>query len=68
MNDTDETLEEMTRRLAQNRYDIRQFHKWRLSDGPDKDWAEAERIARDTFAVSKPDVHGNPVSVGSDKI
>ena len=65
---TEETPEEMTRRLAQNRYDIRQFHKWRLSDGPSEDWAEAQRIVRDTFAVSKPDVHRNSISVGSDKI
>jgi hypothetical protein len=57
MTDIEETPEEMTRRLAQNRYDIRQFHKWRLSDGPSEDCTEAERIIRDTLAMSRLNVH-----------
>ena len=48
-NDT-ETIEEYTRRLAKNRYDMRMHFKWRLSDTADDDYRYASEIVRRELA------------------
>ena len=45
--DTDEeTIEERTRRYAQNRYDLRMAKRYRLEDTEKDDWAYAEDLVR----------------------
>jgi len=47
--DSEETLEERIRRYAQNRYDMRIHHKWKLWETADDDWRAAEELARREF-------------------
>ena len=44
--DEEETVEEYTRRLAKNRYDMRMCFKWRLSDTSTDDWNYAKEVVQ----------------------
>lgn len=44
--DSEETREEMIRRIARNRYDFRQHFKWRLNENSTDDWRYAEDEVR----------------------
>ena len=46
MTDKEETREDYIRRLAQNRYELRMTHRWRLTDTDKDDWAAAEEQVR----------------------
>lgn len=39
-----ETIEQMIKRYAQNRYEMRQHFKWRLEDTAEDDWRIASEI------------------------
>lgn len=44
--DSEETREEMIRRIARNRYEMRQHLKWKLNENADDDWKSAEEAVR----------------------
>jgi len=44
--DDQETKEEMTKRLAQNRYDFRTHFRWKLNENDKDDWRAAEEQVR----------------------
>ena len=44
--DREETIEEYTKRLAYNRYQMRVHFKWRLNDTSADDWAYAQEVVQ----------------------
>ena len=44
--DEEETVEEYTRRLAKNRYDMRMQFKFKINDTADDDWNYAKEVVQ----------------------